>query len=279
MNKQTIDLVNPFANIAMLHREGLDYVVDQLTPPEPLEDEPTPQLLIEIVLSYLEDVYGFDGDTNTSTGVEAALANAVNRYLDGSIVRTADILGLSSIPVNSLGAHIERLEQQTKAARFINGRAAGAQLSLAVAKANFEYWREKINEEPLGTWEPYLDGNKAIDMASVPYLVEAAIIGASAGFGQIKGTDGGAVLSYALTALGGSIVVGAGKLIFGWVPKQPVRFPVLTPPVGPTSGNDRTYSYCCDNGVVGNLDADNDEQAQNIVTVIGSNLNTQCSLT
>lgn len=277
-NKSTIEFINPYASLAQKHKDGLDFVINAITTASPPYADLSAEELLEIVVDYLQQAYDID-DTEVMwlDGLTTALANTVNTYLDGSAASTANALGLFSTPVGSLGNHIERLEERTSAAKAINGPMAAGQLSLTLAKADFEYWNTVVNASPLGDWEPYLNGNVAIDTASIPYWIEASVIGSASGYNQVKGTDGSVALTHALTALGGSIIVSAGKVIFGWVRRiKPSKFPIY--PGNPSPPPARTYNYCCDDGYVNQIDAANDDQAQQVVGLISSQRGVACSL-
>lgn len=268
-NKSTIEFINPYTSLAQKHKDGLDFVINAITTASPPYTDLSAEELLEIVVDYLQDAYDIaDTEVMWLDAITTALANTVNTYLDGSAASTANALGLFSVPVGSLGNQIERLEERTSAAKAINGPMAADQLSLTLAKADFEYWNVVVNASPLGDWEPYLNGNVAIDTASIPYWIEAAVIGSSSGYNQIKGTDGNVALTHSLTALGGSIVVSAGKVIFGWVPKLPVKFPVI-PGKNPVA---RQYGYECSSGgeVVssGFFSANSDGQAQRRLSIM-----------
>jgi hypothetical protein len=155
---------------------------------------------------------------------------------------------------------------------------ASNQLSLTLAKADFEYWNTVVNASPLGDWEPYLNGNVAIDTASIPYWIEASVIGSASGYNQIKGTDGNVALTHALTALGGSIVVSAGKVIFGWVPKLPVKFPVIP---GKNPAAKEFGCSCYINGEFSHsfpIEAETAEEAQALVNSATANTAYSCTV-
>jgi hypothetical protein len=250
-NKSTIEFINPYASLAQKHKDGLDFVINAITTASPPYTDLSAEELLEIVVDYLQDAYDIaDTEVQWLDALTTALANTVNTYLDGSAASTANALGLFSVPVGSLANHMERLEEHTKAARAINGPTASNQLALTLAKADFEYWNTVVNASPLGDWEPYLIGNVAIDTASIPYWIEAAVIGSSSGYNQIKGTDGNVALTHSLTALGGSIIVAAGKVIFGWVAEDENSmqlsggFSNVIDGKAPNSGRLGTNNYC-----------------------------------
>lgn len=224
--KSTIDFVNPYEQIAQQHKAGLDYVVQCVGTSSSsssgncCDEGPSVQQLISCTVAYLKGVYSID-DQFMEVALRTALTNTVNGYLDGVALLAISELGIQSVPVGSIGGQFDRLEQGSRAASSINGNQASNQLALAIGKANYEYWRGQVRGG-VGPkyWSAYMDGNQAIDTASIPYWVEAAMAGSSFGFRQLKAGDSIAAASHTLSALGGSIVVGAGKVMFGWIPNE-----------------------------------------------------------
>lgn len=284
MSSSTIDLISPFSPLGKKHIQGLDAVIADIVAynaglAPPIED------LIRYVTGYLSTTYSIT-DISALDALHAGLSDCINSYLAGSSAGSIGFVGLNSVDVADIPSYLTRLEQSAKAAPSVNSPQASRLLALAIGKANHEYWNTQLNI--VGSdWVNFFGGNLAIDTARMPYWIGAAMCGSTSGFRQVKACDSLGSTNHLVTALGGSILVGAGRIIYGWVPRIPVvsRRPIQ--PAGLAGGtggvaqpnvNWACYDYCCDNGTVGSFEAENDTAAQQFVNDISVEMSNHCSL-
>ena len=75
-------------------------------------------------------------------------------------------------------------------------------------------------------------------------------------------------MNHLITALGGSIVVAAGRVMFGWVPKTSVSYKPLTFNNNPDQSPSIIYNIICDDGeTLENLSFANQSQADHAANV------------
>lgn len=229
MSNKTTDYINPYKPVATLYKNGLDYIITCMTTSSSSSScdcdcsDVTVEKLINCVCAYLFSIKDIDPNDPDNllyvTNIRVTVANAVNGYLDKGSAAIGTLRGLETVPVKDINAYFDRLDQSVGDSSIIKGSKSNQQLVLSIGRASYEYWTLKISDK-FSPWAVYLDGNVAIDTANIPYWVSAAMFGSQFNFWQDNATDSEAVTSALYTALGGALVVGAGKVIFGWVPKE-----------------------------------------------------------
>ena len=215
MSDSKIDYLNPYATLAQQHKDGLDAIITSIGTGGPgtvsLDD------LVDAVYDYLTTVYtqltSPEGENTTRT----TIINAINGYLDNG--GSSPYLGiLQRVPAASLGNLFDRMFDSSSAARHLKGNAGRQQMVIAIGQADAEYWGNQI--ATVGSWVAYMSSNTAIDMASMPFWVDAAMFGAQFDYYQVNATDSMSTSLVYISALTGSLAVAAGKMVFGWVPKN-----------------------------------------------------------
>lgn len=229
MSNKTTDYINPYKPVATLYKNGLDYIITCMTTSSSSSScdcdcsDVTVDKLIQCVCSYLfliRDIDPLDpSNLEAVINIRVAVTNAVNGYLDKGNMALGNLSGLESVPVKNIGAYFDRLDQSIGDSQIIRSEKNNQQLVLSIGRASYEYWRSQIGGAVVSPWKIYFDGNTAIDTASIPYWVSAAMFGSQYNFWQDNASDSEAVASTFYGSLGGALVVGAGKVIFGWVAK------------------------------------------------------------
>ena len=215
MSDSKIDYLNPYATLAQQHKDGLDAIITSIGTGGPgtvtLDD------LVDAVYSYLSSVYTQLASTEGENTTRTTIINAINGYLDNG--GSSPYLGiLQRVPAASLGNLFDRMFDSSSAARHLKGNAGRQQMVIAIGQADAEYWGNQI--ATVGSWVAYMSSNTAIDMASMPFWVDAAMFGAQFDYYQVNATDSMSTSLVYISALTGSLAVAAGKVVFGWVPKN-----------------------------------------------------------
>gem|GEM_PF-2612071 len=184
--------------------------------------------------------------------------NAVNAYRDNNLrnelyynetqrMLVASILmAIKNSPPESIDELLSDAEDKVSEAGLSSTEQAPLFMAIALGKGSYAYWRSVIGEcnppppdssssssSSLAKWQPYLDCNRAINYANLPFWVCATMEGAMLGYAQVNsfnfkipgvlnalGVTGGT-----LTAGIASLGVSAGKVIYKWVPR--VKLPKL----------------------------------------------------
>jgi len=180
--------------------------------------------------------------------------NAVNAYRDNNLrnelyynetqrMLVASILmAIKNSPPESIDELLSDAEDKVSEAGLSSTEQAPLFMAIALGKGSYAYWRSVIGEcnppppdssssssSSLAKWQPYLDCNRAINYANLPFWVCATMEGAMLGYAQVNsfnfkipgvlnalGVTGGT-----LTAGIASLGVSAGKVIYKWVPRMP----------------------------------------------------------
>ena len=212
----TIDFVSPYGAIAQRHKDGLDAILVSIGAGGP--GTVTVDDLMDAVYAYLVSVYTTIGtNPQGEESVRATIANAINGYIQNGGA-SPYLRQLQSIPVTTLISKFDRMADAMVAAPVLKGNAARAQMVLAIGQADAEYWGTQI-AAAVNPWVSYMFSNAAINYSSVPYWTDAAMFGAHFDYYQVDATDSNASTAVIISALAGSLVVSAGKVVFGWVPK------------------------------------------------------------
>ena len=212
----TIDFVSPYGAIAQRQKDGLDAILVSIGAGGPTTV--TVDDLMDAVYAYLVSVYTTIGtNPQGEESVRATIANAINGYIQNGGA-SPYLRQLQSVPVTTLITKFDRMADAMVAAPVLKGNASRAQMVLAIGQADAEYWGAQI-ASAVNPWASYMFTNAAVNYSSVPYWTDAAMFGAHFDYYQVDATDSNASTSVIISALAGSLVVAAGKVVFGWVPK------------------------------------------------------------
>lgn len=212
----TLDFVSPYGAIAQRHKDGLDAILVSIGAGGPTTV--TVDDLINAVYAYLVSVYTSIGtNPQGEESVRATIANAINGYIQNGGA-SPYLRQLQSVPVTTLITKFDRMADAMVAAPVLKGNASRAQMVLAIGQADAEYWGTQI-AAAVNPWASYMFTNAAVNYSSVPYWTDAAMFGAHFDYYQLDATDSNASTAVIISALAGSLVVSAGKVVFGWVPK------------------------------------------------------------
>jgi hypothetical protein len=235
---------------------------------------PPVEQLLSYVVDYLKTEYSIS-DLLTEQAITAALGNTINAYLTGTSAGAIGWVGLDSVPPTSLDSYLTRLEQKLIKTKSISDPISNRMLAIAIGRNDLAYWETQL-ANPSSDWTPFFNGNIAIDTSTLPYWVGAAMRGSAVGFNQMMACDTPGTMNHLLSALGGSIVLAAGRVLYGWEPKKvPFRRPVSTgssnePPSIP-------YYIVCDNGDFNDdLDFSSQDEADISANVMASSTGACC---
>jgi hypothetical protein len=123
---------------------------------------------------------------------------------------------VNEVPLDSFIDYLQNIQNKIAVSSLTNDEKTPLYIAVSVGMNNYAYWIDKIKNGE-GLWTEYLDTLEGIK-ADIPFYVNAAIEGALMGYSAkyqgcecITGID-------MLFAVGGSLALGAGKVIFKWMP-------------------------------------------------------------
>jgi hypothetical protein len=135
-------------------------------------------------------------------------------------------------PINALDSWFADIENNISESGLSLCDQTALLLAIEVAKRVYPYWITKVAEP--GTWAPFLQKQTGLNYANIPFWIVACIEGTLIGGctcdkGLIAPTTD-IVSVDIISALIGALVIGAGKVIFKWVPRiQPAQLMTDTP--------------------------------------------------
>lgn len=238
---------NPYPLIGTQLTTGLDALAAVLTPASTIDE------FVNAIYNYVQPIYYPVSSPATvppqiQIEIKSVVYNVINSYNNNP--KSASffygpkqsyfidlLLGLktsNSTPINAINTWLLDIEDNiTKDDMPI---AAQTPLLLATIQAThvYAYWNTKIATP--GTWAPFFQTPAALNYANIPHwlvaCVEGALIGAQATpRGLIQPTTEIVGVNI-ISALIGGLAIGAGKVIFKFVPRvQPANL-VTNAPAG-----------------------------------------------
>lgn len=270
----SVKTFNPYFHLEKFFSKGMNSIIDNLPPPPPT---PTTETFFNAIVEGISSM--FDNEDEDNNGLVEIIAspiipNAVNAYRDNNLpnelyynemqrMLVASILmAIKNSPPESIEELLNDAEDKVSEAGLSSSEQAPLFMAIALGKASYAYWRSVIGEcnpppgppvppgfsssssSSLAKWLPYLDCNRAINYANLPFWVCATMESAMLGYSQVNsfnfripgvlnalGVTGGT-----LTAAFASLGVSAGKVIYKWVPR--VKINVDIPSVSRSIVND-----------------------------------------
>lgn len=242
---------NPYAKIQEQFAGGMNDIIDNMPVPPPTPD---PQKLFDVVLGFLDEMAEGD-DPNVEPGLLNLLAgpflpNAVNAYRDNNqdtwlFYNESQRMFINSLTMTIKNSSVESIEEllddsedKLSESGLPSADQAPIFLAIALGKASFNYWQDVIGrcDAPASSsssssaekWQPYLDCDRPVNYANLPFWVCAAMDGALLGYSQVNslnfkipgvlntiGVAGGT-----FAGLFVSVGLSAGKVIYKWVPRM-----------------------------------------------------------
>lgn len=275
MSSSTIEFVSPFGLLAKKHGTGLAYVINEIVTNNAGAAPPIEQLM-SYVVDYLKAEYSIT-DRLTEQALTAALGNTVNRYLAGSSAGAIGWVGLDSVPPTSLDPYLTRLEQNIIRTKSISDPVSNRMLAIAIGRNDLAYWETEL-ANPSSDWAPFFNGNLAIDTATLPYWVGASMRGSAVGFNQLKACDTPGTMNHLMSALGGNIILAAGRVLYGWEPKRVAARRPLSElnPTGPSPAFQ--INIICDDGFDETYEVNSQAAAESALGAVQASTNAECCL-
>ncbi len=224
---------NPYPLIGKQHKDGLDYIIDNLDIPANLN---------KFICIYIRSLFKYEStlppiiEVMELDSIFTIAKNAYinNEYPNATLGQNAFINllvnGIKRTPPLDIPLFIADIEENIAKSDLSTQEKMPLFFATNIGLNNHAYWIAEIGDSG-SAWYTYFNSNAAVNIANVPYWVSAAMEGTiyycfkSSYFTGEKEAPKMAGPNF-VTALAASLAVGAGKVILGWVPK--VSLPQLT---------------------------------------------------
>jgi len=124
-------------------------------------------------------------------------------------------------PINSLGTWLTDIEDNVVSSNLSTDQLTPLLLGIESGKNIYEYWLKKVNDP--GDWKKFFQPELSQNYINIPYwltsCIEGALVGASCSDRGLIAPTTDIVTVEIVSSLIGSLTLGAGKVIFKWVPR------------------------------------------------------------
>lgn len=246
------EVYNPYRKLGTQFKDGMDYIIENIIPPEELEAESEPltfDQLNDTLLAYFQSLIVPETESVsvdptpsyavfTQNMVLSILPNAANSYQNSNLSKESFYNIKQTKLMNSIYASVKGndVEGMLSVLNDANREIAESGLSavdqtplfmaVEIGKRSYEYWMENIYDVE-SDWLDYLNASSAINVANLPYWVTTSMEGALSGFAQVQQLNMGVATSLntagrtiaLIAGMLGAVGLSSGKMFFKWVKK------------------------------------------------------------
>ena len=224
---------NPYPQIGTQLTAGLDAVSGALTPASTVDD------LVNAIYNYIQPIYyPFPTPPGVPKQLEieikSVIYNIINAYSDKVIRQlpwtdqqlnfASMMLGLTTTndtPINAIGAWLSDIQDNISSAKQSIDEQTPLLLAIQCGISIYAYWNTKIAAP--ATWAPFFQTPAALNYANIPLwtaaCMEGTLVGANASQKGLIAPTTDIISVNIISALIGALAIGAGKVIFKWVPE------------------------------------------------------------
>jgi len=228
--------LNPYKGLTTILTGGMDRVAQQLTIQSTVDD------LVDEVYGYIQPIFYnvTPVPEQLKIQIKSVAYNVINAYNNGMLrsglieYNTSQMnfcsmmIGYNTTvlsPVNAMRSWIEDIEDNITKADFIISEQTPLLLGTLTGTELYDYWDTKVSTP--GDWSTFFQTNSSENYANIPHWtsagMEGALIGANTSPLGLISPDTELISTDIVSAIIGAITVGAGKVIFKWIPRiQPI---------------------------------------------------------
>lgn len=197
--------------------------------------------LVEVINGFILSLYYEGPSTPVKTQVEvrSVAYNIINSYnagaLGGSIsyneTQSNIIRSLINVtsnprtPIISLWAWLDNIESVIGSTHLTLDDQAPLLMAVKYARSAYQYWFDQVDLGPASTWAPFFESQEYRNYINISYWMvacaEGTLIGANASNRGLISPTIDIVSVNIVSATIGALVIGAGKVMFKWVPEIP----------------------------------------------------------
>jgi hypothetical protein len=240
---------NPYPSIGTQLTTGLDSIAADFAGGFSSVDD-----LVTSIYNYIQPLYfpttgGTPVPLNVQIEIKSVVYNVINTYNNNphsaSLLYGPKqsyfidlLLGLkttNTTPINAIDQWLLDVEDNISKDNLTIAMQTSLFLATECGKSVYPYWVTHVSTP--GNWAGFFNGNVAIDYANIPFwtaaCMEGALIGAQATSRGLIAPTTNIVTVNIVSALIGALAIGAGKVLFEWVPRlQPSSLVANTPEGG-----------------------------------------------
>ena len=219
--------INPFPGFGTSFSSVLDDIIANI-PASPKVSQVNDALVTKI-----KSIFSYSSDPLNDVELNSYFPSAINAYINNDLKGVSPKLApfvvlllekIKDVPPLQIMEFLSDVENQISEADLSLPEQNQLYLATATAKASYYYWTAQNDNLGTSAWAVYLDTNKAVNIANLPYWVTASVQAAlyfcfkgnyqtlSSDPPKITGPD-------YVTVLTASAGIAAGKVIFSWIPK------------------------------------------------------------
>lgn len=226
--------LNPYPLIGKQLTDGLDEISKALTPSSTVDD------LANAIFKYIQPLY-YQGSKSTQIEIEirSVVYNIINSYNNQKIcgnmfnyqqmILVDMMLGETTTdytPINALGAWLSDIEDNISETKLPIDEQTPLLLGIEVGKSVYNYWVNTVQNP--GKWQQFFQEDPSLNYMNIPFwlaaCMEGGLIGASGSERGLIAPTTDIVSVEIVSSLIGALAIGAGKVIFKWVPRiQPAE--------------------------------------------------------
>lgn len=228
--------INPYQGLDTIFTNGMNSIASQLTAQSTVDD------LVDEIYSYIQPIfYNLTAvPEQLKIQIKSVAYNVINAYNNG-MLRSGLIeyttgqmnfcsllIGFNTttlIPVNSMKSWIEDIEDNITKGSMTLSEQTPLLLGALVGKLLNDYWNTKVTTP--GNWSTFFQTGSSENYANIPKWtsagIEGALIGANTSPLGLLSPDTEIISTNIISAVIGALSIGAGKVIFKWIPRiQPI---------------------------------------------------------
>jgi hypothetical protein len=219
--------INPYPIIGTQLTSGLDAIANALSTKSTVDD------LVNAIYNYIQPIYYPKVSGIIETEIKSVAYNVINTYINNTFCSAVAynasqdyfisllLCATSQKPVNTIDQWLLNVEDNIGKCGLSIDEQTPLLLATVDGKSAYNYWMS-IVQKP-GKWSKFLNENVAINYANIPFwteeCMEGALIGANASPRGLISPTTDITSVEIISSLIGALAIGAGVVIFKWLPK------------------------------------------------------------
>lgn len=224
---------NPYPLIGTQLTTGLDTISGALTGTSTVDD------LVNEIYNYIQPIYyptsgGVPVAKRIEVELKSVIYNIINAYSDKVIKKMtwteqqSNFIGImlgyittNGTPINALNTWLQDIQDNISKANQSIEEQTPLLLGIGCGISIYAYWIAKVATP--GDWSTFFETSEPHNFANIPFwtvaCMEGALIGANASQEGLIAPTTDIISVNIISSLIGALAIGAGKVIFNWVPE------------------------------------------------------------